>query len=105
MPKKRHKYGVGPKARRTRGEITFDSIKEAQRYDSLLLAQQQGAVRLFLRQVPFHLPGRVQYRLDFLVFWADETVTFEDVKGHRTQTYTLKKKQVESIYGIEITEI
>jgi hypothetical protein len=52
-----------------------------------------------------HLTGGVKYVCDFLIFWADDTVTFEDVKGMRTPMYKLKKKQVEALYPIIITEI
>jgi hypothetical protein len=56
-------------------------------------------------QTPIHLPGNVKYVCDFQVFWADETVTFEDVKGVKTPVYNVKKKQVEAEYPIKITEI
>lgn len=101
---KRSKYGVSPKAERTVDGIIFDSKKEAQRYRELQLAKKSGSVEFFLRQVPFDLSGGIKYRLDFLVFWADGKITFEDVKGCRTEIYKLKKKQVESLYPVEITE-
>jgi len=85
--------------------IRFASKKEARRYADLMLAKKSGDVIFFLRQVPFHLPGRTKYYADFLVFWADGTVTVEDVKGFRTKDYKMKKRQVEEIYPIEITEI
>ena len=40
-----------------------------------------------------------------MVFWADDSVTMEDVKGLKTPMYIAKKKIVESIYPIEIIEI
>ena len=100
-PKAKSKY----KNKKTkRGAITFDSIKEAKRYDVLCLMQKAGHVKFFLRQVPFDLPGGVKYRLDFLIHWEDGSVTYEDVKGMRTAMYILKKKQVEDLYPITITE-
>ena len=100
----KNKYGVSKKEDRTVDGILFDSKKEAQYYRTLQMAKKGGAIDFFLRQVPFDLPGGVKYRLDFLVFWNDGRVTFEDVKGCRTEMYRLKKKQVESLYPVEITE-
>jgi hypothetical protein len=85
--------------------IKFASKKETQRYIHLQNLQKSGEVLFFLRQVPFYLPGGVKYVLDFLVFWSDGSVTMEDVKGLKTPMYIAKKKMVESIYPIEITEI
>ena len=85
--------------------IKFPSKKEAARYSQLKRLQQAGEVVFFLRQVPFHLPGNVTYRLDYMVFWADETITFEDSKGMRTAIYILKLKMVEALYPIKITEL
>ncbi len=85
--------------------IKFSSKKEAKHYQELKLLQKSGGLLFFLRQVPFHLPGGVKYVCDFLCFWKDGTVTIEDVKGMKTPMYSLKKKQVETIYPITITEI
>ena len=101
LPKRRSKYN----AKKTQVDgITFDSKKEAARYVELKSLREAGAIRMFLRQVPFDLPGNVKYRMDFVIFWGDGNVTFEDVKGRVTPMYTLKKKQVESLYPITITE-
>ena len=83
----------------------FDSMKEARRYSELLLLIRAGEVTHFLRQVPFHIAPGVTYRLDFLVFWKDGRVTYEDVKGFRTPMYKTKKKLVEHNFPVEITEI
>lgn len=98
----RHKFN----AQRTEVDgIKFASKKEAKRYAELKLLQKQGEVVFFLRQVPIGIPGNVKYVCDFQVFWADGSVTFEDVKGFKTDTYILKKKLVEANYPIEIKEI
>jgi hypothetical protein len=98
----RHKFG----AKKTEiNDIVFASKKEAKRYRELLLLQSVGEILFFLRQVPFHLPGKTKYLCDFLVFWADGNVTIEDVKGFKTAMYILKKKQVEDVYPVTITEI
>jgi len=85
--------------------IKFASKKELKRYQELELLQKYGEVIFFLRQVPFHLSGGVKYVCDYLVFWASGDVTIEDVKGMRTPMYKLKKKQVQALYPITITEI
>jgi hypothetical protein len=97
-----HKYN----ARKTIVDnIIFPSMREARRYSDLKNYKLAGLVSHFLRQVPFHLPGGVTYRLDFLVFWADGNVTYEDTKGFKTSLYIAKKKMVEDLYPIKITEV
>lgn len=97
----RHKFN----AKRTeRDGMSFDSKKEARYYDDLKLRQRAGELVFFLRQVPFHLPGSVTYRVDFQEFLADGSVRFIDVKGYVTPEYTAKKKMVEAIYPITIEE-
>lgn len=85
--------------------IKFSSKREATYYQNLVLAQKSGELVFFLQQVPFHLPGGVKYIVDFVEFWKNSEVRFTDVKGFKTPMYTLKKKQVEAIYPIEITEV
>ena len=85
-------------------EIKFPSKKEAREYDKCLLEQQTGELLFFLRQVPFHLPGNVTYRLDFMKFWSDGTVTMVDAKGVRTPAYIKVLKQVQGLYPVEIIE-
>ncbi len=96
----RHKYNAKPTV--THG-IRFDSKRESQYYDNLLLRVRGGEVIVFLRQVPFHLPGRTRYVCDFLEFHSDNTVHFVDVKGMETQSFKAKKRMVEDLYApIEI---
>jgi len=82
--------------------IKFDSKKEGNYYLELKLRQKAGEVLFFLRQVPFHLPGQVTYRVDFLEFHTDGTVHAVDVKGMKTKDFIMKKKMVEDLYPIEI---
>jgi len=82
----------------------FDSKKERHRYRELKALRAVGVVTFFLRQTRFDLPGKTVYRCDFTVFWRDGSVTFEDVKGVQTETYRLKKRQVEEAYPVEISE-
>ena len=98
----RHKFNA---VRTEVNGIKFSSKKEATRYGELKLLQENGEVLFFLRQVPFHLPGGVKYVCDFMVFWKDQSIVFEEVKGFKTPSYIDKKKIVESLYPIKITEI
>jgi hypothetical protein len=97
-----HKYHAKPTVC---DNIKFPSQKEANRYMELKVLQNRGDVIFFLRQVPFHLPGGVVYRVDFQIFWSWGDVTFEDAKGMRTDEYIMKKKMVEDLYPIEIKEV
>ena len=98
----RHKFKAVPT---THDGIRFASKKEGKRYLELKEQHARGEIVFFLRQTPFHLPGNTKYVNDFTIFWADGTVTFEDVKGFKTPQYLLKKKQVEALYPIQIKEI
>ncbi len=98
----RHKFRANPTIR---DGYRFQSKKEALYYDQLKLAQKAGVVLFFLRQVPFHFPGNVTYRVDFQVFYVDGLVEFIDVKGHRTKEYIAKKKMVEAMYPVTIREV
>ncbi len=100
-PAKRSKYG---NMITTVDGIKFRSIKEAKRYQELKVAREAGEL-WFLRQVPFYLPGNTKYVLDFMVFWSDGAIVYEDVKGMRTPAYRKSKKQVEALYPVKITEI
>ena len=96
----KHKYNA---VRTELDGIKFDSKKEGNYYLSLKLRKQAGDIVQFLRQVPFHLPGGVVYRVDFQEFWADGSVHFIDVKGMQTSEFKAKKKMVEQLYApIEI---
>ena len=83
----------------------FSSKKESLRFIALQQLQKAGEIVFFLRQVPFHLAGGIKYVCDFVVFWANGSVTIEDVKGMKTDMYKVKKKLVENEFPITITEI
>lgn len=114
-PELRERMGLKPKRSKYNNVktvvdgIKFDSKKEAGRYSELVLLKAKGAIRWFIRQPTFHLPGGVTYRADFLIVWnagnGHSDATVEDVKGFKTAMYRLKKRQVESIYGVVIREV
>jgi len=93
------------KARRTVDGIVFDSKLEADYYRRLKVLRDAGDVLFFLRQVPFHLPGGVTYRVDFVEFHASGYVRFVDVKGKETKEFIRNKKQVEDLYSPVIIEV
>lgn len=98
----RHKFNA---VRTETDGILFASKKEARYWQELMLARKSGELLFVLRQVPFHLPGGVVYRVDFLEFWKDGSVRFTDVKGFKTQTYKVKKRLVEAHYPVSILEV
>jgi hypothetical protein len=92
--------------------ITFQSKLEARYYIELTLRQKAGDLLYFLRQVPFHLPGGVIYRVDFMEVSPSRTedgdlmdqvhVRYVDTKGRDTQDSKNKIKIVQSMYGVHI---
>ena len=95
----RHKFNAVPVEY---DGIKFPSKKEGNYYLQLKALVKSGAMLFFLRQVPFHLPGEVVYRVDFQEFWANGEVRFIDVKGVDTPVSKMKRKQVEALYPVKI---
>jgi hypothetical protein len=91
--------------------ITFDSVKEAERWKTLRLMERAGEIVGLNRQVKIELVPKsnlfraVYYVADFVYFdkRTGKTV-YEDVKGVRTDVYKLKKKLLYWRHQIEITE-
>lgn len=91
----------------------FMSKKEA-RYAMLLdslkkAAEKKERVVSYEMQVPYQiiLNGKkiCRYLLDFKVAYADGRIEHIDVKGVRTQVYSIKKKLVEAQFEIKIIEV
>jgi hypothetical protein len=118
---KRQKYGNLP----TEADgIQFQSKLEAKYYVELDLRKKAGEVLYFLRQVPFHLPGGVIYRVDFMIVsyhtgftmgvqmkregardlrdFEPMIVEYVDCKGVDTQDSKNKIKMVQAMYGVTI---
>jgi len=97
--------------------ILFDSGREAKRYQELRLLEAGGKIRdLELQPVYQLLDGFVHrgerirgitYRADFRYFDIEkECEVVEDVKGHKTEVYKLKRKMLLSRYpDIDFREI
>lgn len=93
--------------------ITFDSAKEASRYQELKLLERAGKISDLRLQVSFelcpvvYLDGRKQrpmcYVADFVYDEAGKTIT-EDAKGFKTKEYRDKRKLMKHVHGIEILE-
>ena len=95
--------------------ITFDSKREARRYQELKLMEQAGAIRDLQRQVRFELipafdvQGKhyrpTSYVADFAYVDAKTGAKIvEDVKGMRTDVYRIKAKLFAHRYGVSIRE-
>ena len=97
---------------------TFDSKKEANRYQELVLLEKASVIKNLSRQVKFVLipsqrdeNGKVverecSYKADFT--YEEEggiKTVVEDVKGYRTEAYIIKRKLLLYKYGIRIKEI
>jgi hypothetical protein len=92
--------------------IQFDSRKEADRYQELLLLERAGEIRSIELQPRYDLTVNGHkcgfYRGDFRYEVVETgTVILEDVKSPvtRTAVYMLKKKLVKALYGVEIREV
>ncbi len=108
-----------------RGNLAFDSQAEARRYDELILLLRSGQIRnlqlqkTYCLQEPFTgLDGKrvlgVDYKADFdyerktapdrygNIYWIHVT---EDVKGVRTESYSIKARMFHARCGYAITEI
>lgn len=103
---KKHKYNAKP----TEVDgIRFDSKAEASQYMDLKIQERLGAIQSLELQPSFPLiVNGVKigtYRADFryIVTKTGETVV-RDTKGMKTPVYTMKKKLVKALYGIDILE-
>ncbi len=102
-----------------RGALTFDSRKEARRFDELLLLLKTGAIRALKLQKQYTLQESyitpegeriraIRYVADFTYFdCAKQCEVVEDVKScaTRTEKYKIKKKLMQERFGITITEV
>ena len=87
--------------------IRFHSKGEARRYSELRLLELAGEISNLELQPRFEIVGPIprkvaSYFADFSYF-EDSRRVVEDFKGHDTPLSKLKRKLVETIYGITIT--
>lgn len=101
----------------TRGELRFDSQKEARRYDELMTMLRAGIISDLRLQPQFTLQESyvtetgeriraIRYTADFSYRFGGKMVV-EDVKSAATRTkeYLRNKKFMRSKYGIDIQEV
>jgi hypothetical protein len=92
--------------------FTFDSVKEADRYEQLRLAQREGSIKELIIHPQFDIKVNgvhiCKYIADFsyLSPVTDTRIT-EDVKSKptRTMAYLIKKKLMLAVHGIKIVEV
>lgn len=89
--------------------ITFDSLKESQRYEELKLMQKAGDIEDLVchPKFPIFINGKkiCSVLLDFSYFLVSRQETiFEDVKsaGTATSVSKLKKRMVEAEHNIKV---
>lgn len=104
---KKHKYGA---VKTEAGGYKFASKREANRYLELKMMEHAGLIADLELQPEFpieidEIPICV-YKADYAYFFLETGVrVVEDVKGFQTAEYKLKKRLVEAVYKIRITEI
>jgi len=100
---KKSKYNNKPTYRIINGEsVRFDSIKEAKRFDQLILMAKSGIIKDLTLQPEYVLQDAfrdrdgkhhraIKYVSDFR-YRLDGNIVVEDCKGFLTDVYRLKKK-------------
>lgn len=119
-----NKYGA---SKVTVDGVTFDSKKEARRWQELKILEKAGKITSLRRQVKFVLiptqrgpeeigpkggrkPGKLlekecSYIADHVYLDQEGKVHVEDTKGVRTEAYRIKKKLMLFVHGIIIEEV
>lgn len=122
--KKRTKYGNTPT---TRGNHKFDSQKEANRWDELLVMYTTGAIRNLRRQQEFRLMGSfidvdgervrgISYVADFSYeekhtdrygteVWIKVVEDTKSAATAKDPKYVIKSKLMRDVFGITIREV
>ena len=120
------------KAQKTRrGKLTFDSKKEAERYDALMLLQKAGEIRCLKLQVRYCLQEAyttfdgdrvksIDYIADFVYerrtapdsygqrYWlpvVEDVKGYDDPKSAAYRLFTVKRKLMLMVHGITIREV
>ena len=115
-PKKASKYHSAPAER---GELRFDSQKEARRYDELMVMLRAGIISDLRLQPQFTLQESyvtetgeriraIRYTADFsYIREVSGEKIVEDVKSGptRTKEYLRNRKFMRSMYGIDVREV
>lgn len=88
----------------------FASKREAARYAELRLLERANQIEGLRLQPHLKLAVNGEHVCTYVADFAykkpgDSRETFEDVKGHRTALFILKKKLVKACHGIDVVEV
>lgn len=97
------------------GDEKFDSRAEMRRYGQLLMLLKAKEITGLSRQISFGLaPSAIvagkkkrplTYRADFVYIDNKGNMIIEDVKGHITAVYVIKRHLMKTVHGIDILEV
>ncbi len=83
--------------------LTYDSNFEAGYAQELDLRQKAGEILKWERQINLNLAVNgfivCQYRIDFIVYYPDNTIEYVECKGYPTPVWKLKWKLFEALYS------
>lgn len=93
--------------------ITFDSKKEARRYQELKLLERAGAIKdlvlqpRFLLQDKFKHKGKTERKIEYVADFKyldikTGRVVVEDTKGYKPDVYNIKRKLFLKKYGEDV---
>lgn len=107
MPRRPHKYRASPTVV---DGIGFASKAEAARYSTLKMLERANEIEDLELQPKFTVEVNgvhiCDYFADFRYTDCREGLQVtEDVKGVKTPVYKLKKRLVEAVHGVTITEV
>ena len=95
--RRQNKYGNRPQVV---DGIRYDSGLEGQRASELALLEKAKEIKSWLRQITLPLYFRdykiTTYRIDFVVYEKDGSITLEEIKGMETYEWKMKWKMLES---------
>lgn len=91
------------------GSTRFDSKREAERFKDLDILYKANVISHLKLQPSFKIEVKGQkictYKADFSYLDEKGREIIEDVKGVKTPVYRIKKKLVEAIFDVKITEV
>ena len=95
--------------------VTFDSAKEAARWQELVLLEKAGTITNLFRQMPFQLAPAVKLHgekrtkpavkaiIDFVYYDNEkQRCIYEDTKGDDTDISRLKRHLLKAHHGIDV---
>lgn len=109
--KKRSRFTVVPKERRTMDGVVYDSEREMVRFAKLKLEERAGMITHLRYQPAFKVSINGHHYCTFTAdasYFKDGELVVEDTKstGTRKDTaYRLRKRAVEQFHNIKITEV